>query len=157
MSIRFGFPLARSSNLRLLPWISQVSGVRYRDSAAPTSITITNLFKLEMVRGLGGGLNLTGLGLCLDVCYFELLSQRSGRTRSQVCRWRRLCRRECSGTGLGMPPLESGIVVSEITPKIPRSLALTMKVVVFGPAKSCQRHRAYTSSRTVARLTKIIK
>lgn len=45
LSIAFlwALPFARSSNLRLRPRESQVSGVRYLVSAAPTSITITNL------------------------------------------------------------------------------------------------------------------
>lgn len=48
ISIQNALPLARSSNPRLLPLALSVSGVRYSETAAPTSITKTQLKTFSM-------------------------------------------------------------------------------------------------------------
>ena len=46
-NFRFFLPFDSSSSLRLLPLMSQVSGVRLFDNQAPASITITKLFQIS--------------------------------------------------------------------------------------------------------------
>ena len=80
-----------------------------------------------------GVVALTISKLCLNVCCSGLLSQQPGRAQSQACHRRRIYRRACSGSGLGMPQLGSDDVINKIASYCPPSLILTMKVVVFGP------------------------
>ena len=80
-----------------------------------------------------GVVALTKSKLCPNVCCSGLLSQQPGRAQNQTCHRRRIYRRACSGSGLGMPQLGSEDVINKIASYCPPPVILTMKVVVFGP------------------------